>query len=334
MNLDTTYTTFDASGNYLFNQGVRTFGNGAAQATAKFLNGLIIGNGQYLKDDGFPSSFQILQSTDYNNFTYDLTVEKSFEAYKTSLYKLLHPSGTKVIPINALKSNATLNVDSTTYESNSLPLSFYTGTAGSNATVYATFANPSNNIIKFDALVGANIANFINVNTIISVSNTHGPNLVSKVTSVNYTSNTVTVSDNVFLRYANVAFANVVSTNTKINITEVTNQYDLINNGEWSNTNYKLYDLAFIGDQIRIYANASNDYTGTVTYVSYGNNAIFVTPAPSFSANGANVWIGRNLVSTNINIFNSIGVGGTPQLITQNGDIIVTQDNQVITLGI
>jgi hypothetical protein len=92
--------------------------------------------------------------------------------------------------------------------------------------------------------------------------------------------------------------------------------------------------LAFIGDQIRIYANASNDYTGTVTYVSYGNNAIFVTPAPSFTANGANVWIGRNLVSTNINIFNSIGVGGTPQLITQNGNIITTQDNQVITLGI
>jgi hypothetical protein len=116
----------------------------------------------------------------------------------------------------------------------------------------------------------------------------------------------------VFLRYANVAFANVISTNTQINITEITNQYDLINNGEWSNTEYKLHDLAFIGDQIRIYANATNDYTGTVTYVSYGNNAIFVTPAPSFTANDANVWIGRNLVSTNINIFNDNGMSETP----------------------
>jgi hypothetical protein len=312
MDLDSTYTTYDSNGNYLFNQGIRTYGNGAAQATAKFLNGLIIGNGQYIKDDGFPSSFQVLQSTDYNNFTYDLTVEKSFEAYKTSLYKLLHPAGTKVVPINALKSEAAINVNSETHESNSFPLYYYTGTANSNATVYATFTNPSNNIIKFAALAGANIANFINVNTIISVSNTNGPNLVSKVTSVNYTSNTVTVSDNVFLRFANVAFANVISTNTQINITEITNQYDLINNGEWSNTEYKLHDLAFIGDQIRIYANATNDYTGTVTYVSYGNNAIFVTPAPSFTANDANVWIGRNLVSTNINIFNDNGMSETP----------------------
>lgn len=334
MNLDTTYTTYDSSGNYLFNQGVRTYGNGAAQATAKFLNGLIIGNGQYLKDDGFPSSFQILQNEDYNNFTYNLTVEKSFEAYKTSLYKLLHPAGTKVVPINALKSNSTINVASTTYESNSLPLSFYTGTAGSNATVYATFTNPSNNIIKFDALVGANIATFIRVNTLISVSNTHGPNVFSKVTSVNYVSNTVTVSDNVFLRYANVAFANVVSSNSRINITAITNQYDVVNNGEYSNTQNKLEDIVFIGDSIRVYANATSDYTGTVTYVSYSNNVIFVTPSPSFTANSANVWVGRNLVSTNINIYNNLGIGGTPYLTTQNGNIITTQDNEVLTLGI
>ena len=298
------------------------------------MNGLIIGNGQYLKDDGFPSSFQVLEDENNNNFTYDLIVQKSFDAYQDALYKLLHPAGTKVIPINALKSTASINVNSESFKSNSLPLSYYTGSAGSNATVYATFSNPSNNIIKFDALVGANIATFINVNTIISVSNTHGPNLFSTVTSVNFTSNTVTVSDNVFLRFANVAFANTRSSNTQINITAITDQYDIVNNGEWSNTQNKLQDLAFIGDQIRVYANAASDYTGTITYVSYSNNAIFVTPAPTFAANNANVWIGRNLVSTNINIYNFLGDPGIPYLITENGDVLITQDNEVITLGI
>jgi hypothetical protein len=147
-------------------------------------------------------------------------------------------------------------------------------------------------------------------------------------------SNTAVIRDNVFLRYANVAFANTQASNTKINITSITDQYDIINNGEWSNTQNKLQDLAFIGDEIRVYANASSDYTGTITYVSYSNNAIFVTPAPSFAANNANVWIGRNLVSTNINIYNFLGDPGTPYLITENGDVLITQDNEVITLGI
>jgi hypothetical protein len=334
IDLVNTYDTQDDTGNYLFRNGIRTYGNGAAQATAKFLNGLIVGAGQYINDDGFPSSFQVLEDENNNNFTYTLSVQKSFDAYQDALYKLLHPAGTKVIPINALKSTATINVNSESFQSNSVPLSYFTGTTGSNATVYATFSNPSNNIIKFDALVGANIANFINVNTIISVSNTHGPNLFSKVTSVNFTSNTVTVSDNVFLRFANVAFANTRSSNTQINITAITDQYDIVNNGEWSNTQNKLQDLAFIGDQIRVYANAASDYTGTITYVSYSNNAIFVTPAPTFAANNANVWIGRNLVSTNINIYNILGDPGTPYLTAQNGDVLITQDNEVITLGI
>lgn len=333
-NLVTTYNTTDDSGNYLFKQGIRTYGNGAAQATAKFLNGLIIGNGQYIKDDGFPSSYQVLEDQNYNNFTYDLIVQKSFDAYQSALYKLLHPAGTKVVPINALKSSASINVSTQSEQSNSEPLSFYTGTAGSNATVYGTFSNPSNNIIKFDALVGANIATFINVNTILSITSATGPNLYSTVTSVDPVSNTVTVSNNIFLRFANVAFANVISSNSQINITSITDQYDVVNNGEYSNTDNKLEDIAFVGDQIRVYANATNDYTGTITYVSYSNNAIFVSPAPSFTATNANVWVGRNLVSTDVNIYNNLGVAGQPYLTTENGDILITQGNQVITLGI
>ena len=69
LDLANTYTTQNvASGEYIYQNGIRTYGNGAAVATAKFLNGLIIGTGQYLNDDGFPSSNQILENEDYNNF--------------------------------------------------------------------------------------------------------------------------------------------------------------------------------------------------------------------------------------------------------------------------
>lgn len=334
LDLDTTYDTLDESGNYLFREGIRTYGNGAAEATARFLNGLIIGEGQYLNDDGFPSSYQVLQNQDFNNFTYQLKVQKSFSAYKEILYKLVHPSGTKVIPVNAIKSEDKITVTENNYKSNSLPLAYYTGTAGSTATVFGSFAIPSNNIIKFDSLAGANLETFINVNTIISVTNTHGPNLYSTITSVDAESNTVTVSDNIFLRFANVAITSaIVTSNTQINIDTITDQYDLINNGEYSNSSNKLIDIAFKGDSIKL-VSGSNVYTGTVTYVSYSNNALFVTPAPSFSANSANLSIGRDLISRSIEIFNTVGLPAEPYLTTQDGRILLTQDGRIITLGI
>jgi hypothetical protein len=334
IDLDTTFNTFDSSGNFLFRQGIRTYGNGAAEATARFLNGLIIGQGQYLNDDGFPSSFQLLQDENNNNFTYRLKVQESFSAYKQVLYGLLHPAGTKVIPVNTLKSQANINVQNITFASNSLPLSYYTGTAGSNASVFGSFTTPSNNIIKFDALAGANIADFINVNTILSLSNTHGPNLYSTVVSVDHTSNTVVVRDSIFLRFANVAKGNISNSNTRINITEITNQYDLINNGEYSNTQNRFRDIAFAGDNVRIYHNSSSIYTGTITYVEYSNNVIFVSPAPSFNGNNALITVGRDLISTDVHIYNTLGVPGIPYLITQSGDVLITQDDRVITLGI
>lgn len=306
--LEITYNTFDASGNELFKNGIRTYGNGAAEATAKFLNGLIIGQGQYLNDNGFPSSFQLLQDEDNNNFTYRLKVQESFSAYKEVLYGLLHPAGMKVIPVNILKSQSNIAVQNITFASNSKPLSFYTGTAGSNASIFASYSVPSNNIIKFDALAGANIAEFINVNSSISISNTTGPNVFSKVVSVSHASNTIVISDNVYLRFANVAKANIVTSNTKINITEITNQYDLINNSEYSNTENKLRDIAFIGDNVRAYLNSTSIYTGTITYVSYPNNVIFVTPAPSFNGNNALITVGRDLISTDVHIYNTTGV--------------------------
>ena len=95
--------------------GVRIYGDGRAKANASFLNGLVLSQGQYLSKRGQPSSYDVLQSSIYNNFTYQITVEKEISKYKEILLNLLHPSGMKVLGRYALKSNASFT--STAYTS-------------------------------------------------------------------------------------------------------------------------------------------------------------------------------------------------------------------------
>ncbi len=333
LDLANTYTTQNvSSGEFIYQNGIRTYGNGAAVATARFLNGLIIGTGQYLNDDGFPSSNQILENEDYNNFTYDLTVQKSFDAYKEVLFKLLHPSGTKVIPINALKSQNTIDEHKESYQSNTHTLGFYTGDPGSNATMYSTFENASNNIIKFDALVGSNIANIALPGSLVSLIYPYGPNVFSQIISVDHTSNTAVIRDNVFLSFANVATANVMISNNRINILSVTDQYDVINNGQYSNTANKIRDIIFVGDRIRV-VDGSNAFHGTVSSINYSNNVIFANTTIPFTSNTANVSIGRTIVTSNVEIYNSLGTIYYPELLTQDNREIITQDGRTIILG-
>lgn len=325
--LDTTYS----SNNFI--NGIKTYGNGAARATAKFLNGLIIGEGQYLNDDGFPSSFQILENEVYNNYSYQLTVQKSFEAYKDLLYKLVHPSGTNVIPFNALKSNEDIVVHRESFVSNNHTLGYYTGDPGSLVNIYTTFENPSNNIIKFTSLVGANIEQFLFEGASISIKTAQGPNVFSQISSImNSSANVALMKDNVFLAFANVATANVTVSNNRINILSVTDQYDLINNGDYSNTQNKLEDIVFIGDRIRV-VNGASVFHGTVTYVSYANGVIFANTTVSFSSNNANVSIRRDISSSDVLIYNNLGSVFYPQLVTQSGEEIVTQDERTLILG-
>jgi hypothetical protein len=95
--------------------GVRIYGDGRAKANASFLNGLVLSQGQYLSKRGQPSSYDVLQSSIYNNFTYQITVGKEISKYRDILLNLLHPSGMKVLGRYELKSNASFK--STAYTS-------------------------------------------------------------------------------------------------------------------------------------------------------------------------------------------------------------------------
>jgi len=99
-------TQYDANYN---STGVRIYGNGLAKANASFLNGLVIGQGQYLDKKGQPSSFSVLQSQIYNNYTYVITVEKEISKYRDILLNLLHPSGMQMLGRYSLKSTANFN---------------------------------------------------------------------------------------------------------------------------------------------------------------------------------------------------------------------------------
>jgi hypothetical protein len=104
-NIDMPMAGFAYSDNYN-SIGVKTYGDGRAKANASFLDGLVISQGQYLNTRGQPSSFDVLQSSIYNNYTYQITVEKEISKYKDILLNLLHPSGMKMVGRYVLKSNA------------------------------------------------------------------------------------------------------------------------------------------------------------------------------------------------------------------------------------
>lgn len=93
-----------------YSNGVKTYGDGNARASSKFLNGLIFGQGIYLDTKGQPSSFSVLQSRNYNDYTYVLSVEQPISKYRDILKNLLHPAGMKVIGRDLLNSQKTFGV--------------------------------------------------------------------------------------------------------------------------------------------------------------------------------------------------------------------------------
>ena len=88
-----------------YSNGVKTYGDGNARAASKFLNGLIFGQGIYLDTKGQPSSFSVLQSRNFNDYTYVLSVEQPISKYRQILKNLLHPAGMKVIGRDLLNND-------------------------------------------------------------------------------------------------------------------------------------------------------------------------------------------------------------------------------------
>lgn len=316
--------------------GVRTYGDGNARANASFLNGLVVSQGQYINSRGKPSSSDVLQSKIYNNYTYIITVEKEIEKYRDILLNLLHPSGMNFLGRYVLKSNSDFKIDTYSAIYQGYPLDFYTGYLGTEARMYADFTNQSNNIIVFEDLAGANIGNIIFANTdTIVLKPTNGPSVSSRVLSVNHVSNTVTIASNVWLTYANVAYVTANSGSNVINITAITNSYNLINNGRYSNTSYPIKDIVYAGDTILV----DNNTSKIVKSVDFANDQIILTTNLTSNVGNSFLSVNRTFVAnTSINskqifIYGPLGQVYVPELITEDGRTLVTEDGRTILLG-
>ena len=320
-------------------RGIKTYGDGRAKANTKFLNGLVFSQGQYLDKRGQLSSFDVLQSENFNNYTYQITVEKEIAKYRETLLGLLHPAGMKVLGRYALRANSNFNFTEETLLFTGRPIANYTGQQ-SLATIVTNFDNRSNNIITFTDLAGANIAEFIfatgdslsvRSNSIVELTPSNGPNVRSKVINIDYTSNTVTLKDNVLLTYANVAYVSGNVNSNTINIQTLTGSYDIVNNGNYSNTRNKLEDIVFLGDTIRI-NNANND-TLQVANVNYVSGVIRLSGNLTGNANNVLLSVNRTLSTRSIRIFGPVGIQFYPELTTEDGRTLITEDERLIILG-
>jgi len=316
--------------------GIKIYGDGTANATASFLNGLVVSQGQYLNSQGQPSSFDVLQSSVYNNFTYQITLEKEIAKYREVLLSLLHPAGMKVLGRYAMRSNNSLSFHGLEATNQGLTLYHYTNIASSNVTMQADFTNKSNNIIKFNNLgAGVNITDFIFPNSVIALSTQHGPNVISEIASINALSNTVTLTTNTWLTFANVAYMTANANSNTINIVSLTGAYDIINNGQYSNTRYPLIDIVYAGDQILV----PNNTAKVVQSIDYSRGRITLTSNLSSNANGL-MAVNRTYSAggtvdkaEEVIIYGPVGLQYYPELTTESGITIITEDGKIILLG-
>ena len=337
------------------NTGVITYGDGNAKGTASFLNGLVISQGQYLNTQGQPSSYDVLQSSEFNNFTYQITTDKEISKYKEVLLNLLHPSGTKLLGRYAMKANNDFTVTSVTGLRQGHTLAYYTGYTGSYAVMSTDFTNKSTNVVQFYSLLGANIQEFITTTSTVTMVDVDGHEITSDVIDVTGTSvqdinsetgsedlmaesstedlmlqvaDSITLDDSVWLTYPNVAVITANSGSNVINITSITNSYNIINNGAFSNTAYPLIDIVRVGDTVLIANNSSQ----VVSNVDYINGKIYV-PTNFSSSSNSYLTVNRTFVAYDVKIYGTIGIQYTPELATENGDLLITEDGNIILVG-
>lgn len=309
--------------------GLRNFGDGTAKASAQFLNGLIVGEGQYLDKNGHPSSYSVLQSQDYNNFTYILTVEKEISKYREILLNLLHPIGLKAIGKYRLNSDTDYSMNSTSGYLGGRPLQYLTGYNASSANVVTSFTQPSTNKVTFANMAGANLTSIMVANTsIVQIKPAVGPQIRSKIIAINNSANTVTLSDNVYLTFANVASVTANAGSNVINITSLTNTYNIFNNGAYSNTAYPLKDIVYVGDYVLV----ANNTEKSVSYIDYGTGKITINGTLSANVNST-ISVRRNINTTDVHIYNAIDYQHVAVLVTDQEDrTITTEDDLIIVL--
>jgi hypothetical protein len=301
------------------------YGDGNAKATASFLDGLIVGNGIYLNDDGQPSSLGlVLQSLQYNNFTYVLSVEKALKVYKDLVLNLVHPSGMNLRGRNLLRSANGFTMETQTSYQEGFPMDAFAGpSAQARIEANTQQGQISTNIIRFVNTITANIGNTIFANDIIEFTATNNLRAYSTITEVDGANNQVTMQDNVFVVFANVATGSANASSNVINIQTVTGQYD----GKFLNRT-PANNIIFVGDTVSL--NGGPYYA--VTQV-FANGNIFVANNTFGPIDNAFITVNKTANTDTCIVYGVIGPYEYPDLLTEDGLILLTESGKIILVG-
>lgn len=301
------------------------YGDGNAKANASFLDGLIVGAGTYLNDDGHLSSLGlVLESLDYNNFTYVLSVEKALKTYKDLVLNLLHPSGMRLKGRNLLiSSNGFSMITETSFQEGYHMDTFAGPSALARIEANTQQGQISTNIIRFVNTIAANIGNTLFANDIIEFTATNNLRAYSTITNVDWANTQVTIQDNVFVVFANVATGSANASSNVINIQTVTGQYD----GNFTNKT-PANNIIFAGDRVSL--NGGPYYT--VTQV-FANGNLYLANNSFGPVNNALITVDKSANTETCLVYGVIGQYEYPDLLTENGYILITESGITILAG-
>ena len=307
---------------------IQIYGDGTARADAGFVGGVIVGQGKYLNDDGQISTFGlVLESQDYNNYTYVLSTEQAIKTYRDLVLNLLHPSGMRLRGRNLLKTGEKFKLSATDNFQKGNTLAHVAGSAA-----YATLAVPtgtstvSNNIIKFTNVISGNIGNTIFANDWIKFSASNKINAYSIITNVDWANNQVYMTDNVFLTFANVAHGSVNASSNIINIRAMTGQFDG-NFGTFTDITPS-NNVIYVGDSVSF--NGVTYYTVTRVFSNGNfsiNNSSLGPIANTF------ISVNKNANTQSVMIFGDVGLYNYPELLTEDGYSLLTEAGGYILIG-
>mgnify|MGYP003346497722 CR=1 FL=1 len=156
--------------------------------------------------------------------------------------------------------------------------------------------------------------------------------LTNATESISTNSTAISANTNFYVNNGSVQYWTANAGSNTININTYTGQYDLINNGNYSNANNKLQDIVFVGDTISV-----NNEIKVVK--SVGNNSLILTTDMTDDAN-TYLSVQRNFIANTSLLYDQIKIYGfvgqvynNPQLMTEDGITITTEDGNILIVG-
>jgi len=309
--------------------GVNQYGSGTAKTIVGFSQGIQLGGatsaGFYLNSDGQPSSYSVLENNDYNTFTYFLKVEKALKEYKDTALKFLHPAGLHYVAKNMLKSATYLNPTFVSEEQYNSRLITSLGTFTANSV-------PNSNTITITVPYStSNVQNVIPTNSYVSIIPPTGLPFTAQVLNVaNSSSGTnykydITLDDTWINSVSNVAYGTVSSTN-QINITNTTSAWNIATGQRFVSSFASFFN---INDNITfdtgLYANAGIITSVTGTSITVSGNLVINTSGV--------ITLTRNISTSNIYYSGPVTPIVILELITENGNTIITESGSTLLIG-